>query len=221
MASIIDTTRIVDLPTKASLSEGDVFVVDNENGATSKISAAAVSGSSTSGLVAKEYSNASTYEVGEYCIHVEAGIPKFYKCTTAIATAESWTPAHWEGTDAGAEITELNQNLADLRPDGIGVVTSLTTSAKEGTLIDDAFSNYDMVLIVADDTGDARRASMILPMASFIASSNNILTFLAGGQEFTMSVKYKTDTKFEAYLSTSTSGLGITMQCKVYGMMKR
>lgn len=114
MASIIDTTRIVDLPTKASLSEGDVFVVDNENGATSKISAAAVSGSSTSGLVAEGYSDASTYEVGEYCIHVESGIPKLYKCTTAIATAESWTPAHWEGTDAGAEITDLNQNLTEI-----------------------------------------------------------------------------------------------------------
>lgn len=114
MASIIDTTRIVDLPTKSSLSEGDVFVVDNENGATSKIPAAAVSGSSTAGLVAEGYSDAETYDVGEYCIHVEAGIPKLYKCTTAITTAESWTPAHWEGTDAGSEITELNSNLTDL-----------------------------------------------------------------------------------------------------------
>lgn len=114
MASIIDTTRIVDLPTKASLSEGDVFVVDNENGATSKIPATAVSGSSTAGLVAEEYSDAGTYEVGEYCIHVESGIPKLYKCTTAIATAEAWTPAHWEGTDAGTEITDLNQNLTEL-----------------------------------------------------------------------------------------------------------
>ena len=120
-----------------------------------------------------------------------------------------------------SEVAEINSNLTQLRPDGIGVITSLTTSAKEGTLIDDAFSNYDMIIIVADDTGDARRASMVLPMASFVASSNNILTFLAGGQTFTMSVKYKTDTKFEAYLSASTSGLGITMQCKVYGMMHK
>lgn len=123
MASIIDTTRIVDLPTKASLSEGDVFVVDNENGATSKIPAAAVSGSSTAGLVAEEYSDAGTYEVGEYCIHVEAGIPKLYKCTTAIAAAEAWTPAHWEGTDAGTEFTDLNQNLADLDYGTTSVIT--------------------------------------------------------------------------------------------------
>lgn len=115
MASIIDTTRIIDLPTKSSLSEGDVFVVDNENGATSKIPATAVSGSSTAGLVAEEYRDSRTYEVGEYCIHVEAGIPKFYKCTTKIATAESWTPAHWEGTDAGTEITDLNQSLTKYR----------------------------------------------------------------------------------------------------------
>lgn len=135
MASIIDTTRIVDLPTKASLSEGDVFVVDNENGATSKISAAAVSGSSTSGLVAEEYSNASTYEVGEYCIHEEAGIPKLYKCTTAIATAESWTPAHWEGTDAGAEITDLNQNLAELKYNNMAEYVNVTSATSENPYV--------------------------------------------------------------------------------------
>lgn len=139
MASIIDTTRIVDLPTKASLSEGDVFVVDNENGATSKIPASAVSGSSTAGLVAEEYRDSKTYKVGEYCIHVEAGIPKFYKCTTAIDTAEAWTPAHWEGTDAGTEITDLNQNLTELikyttisgTTDSNGILTTSLTTARK------------------------------------------------------------------------------------------
>lgn len=133
MASIIDTTRIIDLPTKSSLSDGDVFVVDNENGATSKIPATAVSGSSTAGLVAEEYRDSRTYKVGEYCIHVEAGIPKFYKCTTEIATAESWTPAHWEGTDAGTEITDLNQSLMQLISiEPVSYTTSTTVAANSG-----------------------------------------------------------------------------------------
>lgn len=141
MASIIDTTRIVDLPTKASLSEGDVFVVDNENGATSKIPAAAVSGSSTAGLVAEEYRDSKTYKVGEYCIHVEAGIPKFYKCTTAIAAAEAWTPAHWEGTDAGTEITDLNQNLTELQHNNMDnyVNVSSATSANPYAFTSDGY----------------------------------------------------------------------------------
>ena len=112
--AITGETRIVDLPEKVSLVPGDFFVVDNENGATSKIPAAAVSGSATAGLVAEEYSNASTYAVGEYCIHVESGIPKLYKCTTAITTAEAWNSAHWTQTDAGSELTTANADIATL-----------------------------------------------------------------------------------------------------------
>ena len=112
--AITGETRIIDLPEKSSLVEGDFFVVDNENGATSKIPAAAVSGSATAGLVAKEYSNASTYAVGEYCIHVESGLPKLYKCTTAITTAEAWNSAHWTQTDAGSELTTANEDIASL-----------------------------------------------------------------------------------------------------------
>ena len=128
--AITGETRIVDLPEKVSLVPGDFFVVDNEDGATSKIPAAAVSGSATAGLVAEEYSNASTYAVGEYCIHVESGIPKFYKCTTAITTAEAWNSAHWTQTDAGSELTTANADIATLNSNLTASLTQtgLTTS---------------------------------------------------------------------------------------------
>lgn len=130
--AITGETRIVDLPEKVSLVPGDFFVVDNENGATSKIPAAAVSGSATAGLVAEEYSNASTYAVGEYCIHVESGIPKLYRCTTAITTAETWNSAHWSQTDAGSELTTANEDIATLNQNLTELESALGTVVTDG-----------------------------------------------------------------------------------------
>lgn len=43
------------------------------------------------GITANPYDATATYAVGDYCTHTN----KLYKCTTAIATAEEWTAAHW------------------------------------------------------------------------------------------------------------------------------
>lgn len=40
---------------------------------------------------APAYSTSSTYEVGDYVKYDS----KIWQCTTAIATAEAWTAAHW------------------------------------------------------------------------------------------------------------------------------
>ena len=55
------------------------------------------------GNLASEYSTSKTYAVGDYCIYDS----KLYKCTTAIATSEAWTPSHWTVTDCGSEISDL------------------------------------------------------------------------------------------------------------------
>lgn len=44
--------------------------------------------------IADEYDSTSTYAVDDFCIY--EGV--LYKCTTAIAVAEAWTPAHWTST---------------------------------------------------------------------------------------------------------------------------
>lgn len=68
------------------------------------------------GDIATSYSASSTYAVGDYCVKDN----QLYKCSTAIATAETWNSEHWTSTTAGAEIKALNigftksniQNLA-------------------------------------------------------------------------------------------------------------
>ena len=125
---ITNTTRIIDLPTKSSLGSGDYFAVDNENGDTSKILATSVSGSSTAGLVAEEYSNSQTYDKGDYCIHVENNVPKLYRANQDISTAETWTAAHWDPTDAGSELTTANADIEALNQNLTECVKKKTTA---------------------------------------------------------------------------------------------
>ena len=64
--------------------------------------------------LAAEYDwQAGTYAVGDYVMSGD----KLYRCTTAIATPETWTPAHW------TEV-KLSGDLTDLR----GAVTGMTTA---------------------------------------------------------------------------------------------
>ena len=56
-----------------------------------------------SAMISPAYSNVSTYAVGDYVTHDG----KLYKCTTAIATAESWDDAHWTQTTVMDEIKSL------------------------------------------------------------------------------------------------------------------
>ena len=49
------------------------------------------------------YSASATYAVGAYCLHDGS----LYKCTTAIATAEEWTAAHWTATTVTTELLYL------------------------------------------------------------------------------------------------------------------
>lgn len=50
--------------------------------------------------IADDYSASSTYNVGDYAIY--SGV--LYKCSTAITTAENFTPAHWLAVLVMAEV---------------------------------------------------------------------------------------------------------------------
>ena len=50
--------------------------------------------------LAPEYSNTSTYAVGDLCVYEN----KLYECSTAIATAEDWDATHWTETTIAESI---------------------------------------------------------------------------------------------------------------------
>lgn len=89
-------------------------------------------------VLADEYSNASTYVVGEYCRYDG----QLYRCTTAITTAESWTPAHWTETNIGDELESIKDDVSDLNTAATSKVlyfTNVSVTAKTGNIVD--FSN--------------------------------------------------------------------------------
>ena len=51
--------------------------------------------------IADEYDSTSTYSVGDYCIY--GGM--YYRCTTAVTTAESFDSTKWTATQVGDELS--------------------------------------------------------------------------------------------------------------------
>ena len=75
-----------------------------------------------------EYSSSSTYAVGDLVMH-EA---ELYECSTAITTAEEWTPAHWEAKSLAEIISEADPGSASI-PYGV-CTTAGSTVAKTVTV---------------------------------------------------------------------------------------
>lgn len=61
------------------------------------------------GNFAPAYSTSSTYSVGDYVMYSN----QMYRCTTAISTAEAWTPAHWTAVSTGGEIVGVKSTLTE------------------------------------------------------------------------------------------------------------
>ena len=57
---------------------------------------------------AADYSSSSTYAVGEYCLHNGT----YYRCNTAISTAEAWNSSHWTETTVAEQLEHLENNIA-------------------------------------------------------------------------------------------------------------
>lgn len=64
--------------------------------------------------IVNEYSPSSAYAVGDYVL--KDG--KTYKCTTAIASGETWTTAHWTevkvGNDLQGEVADLKSAVSEI-----------------------------------------------------------------------------------------------------------
>lgn len=81
----------------------DFYDVSVANANMDKIDAAMVAARS-----AEEYNPASTYAVGDYCVHDS----KLYRCTTAITAGETWTATHWTETTVAGELLVIIAALA-------------------------------------------------------------------------------------------------------------
>lgn len=60
--------------------------------------------------VAPEYSAASRYDVGEFCVYNGTT----YRCVQEISSPEAWTAAHWEELTVGEGLSVLKEEVVDL-----------------------------------------------------------------------------------------------------------
>lgn len=104
----------------SQLNEMDTQIATNE-------SAASDAESSIASMI-PEYSSSSTYDVGDLVMHET----QLYRCSTAITTAEAWTPAHWEAKSLAEIINEVDPGSASI-PYGV-CTTAGSTVAKTVTV---------------------------------------------------------------------------------------
>ena len=100
------TNYNLDMPAYNEIADIDVI-----NGNMDKIDVQmkknADSAQQSKDIVSDEYSETSTYAVGDYCIHENI----LYKCKTAITTGEAFDSNKWVQTTCGTEFRGLNSNL--------------------------------------------------------------------------------------------------------------
>ena len=81
---------------------------------------------------AGEFSPTSTYAVGAYVVYGGA----FWRCTTAVTTAGSWTGAsNWTQVTAGGEFENVKAMIADVEEDISAVAEDLTAAEARGIII--------------------------------------------------------------------------------------
>lgn len=115
------------LETKVTKETGKgLLALDTTLTQTGKAADAKATGDVLKADIAPAYSTSSTYAVGAYVLYNNV----LYRCTTAIATAEAWTAAHWTAVNVGSELTQYKQDISELEEG----VTALGFSVVEGAI---------------------------------------------------------------------------------------
>ena len=165
MADITTTKRIIELPDASqTITNDDYFAIDNANGDTGKIPASLFTSTSRE---ADQYDPEETYAVGDLCINNNV----LYRCTTAISTAEVWTPAHWTQTTLANEISTLNSSLTEKANKSWTYVDS-----KTGAIAIDLPNAWNEILITCNVHGETNRTTVVIPY-ELVSSNYNGFSF--------------------------------------------
>lgn len=147
---------------------------------------------------AGEFSPTSTYAVGAYVVYGGA----FWRCTTAVTTAGSWTGAsNWTQVTAGGEFVEVRGEIADVEAEAaeairaarVLVVTSANmTGTKTNANVNSTISSditTDMVVIahefgtpsqvLSDITWNTNTAGYVKISGTFGTSGSTVKLYLA------------------------------------------
>lgn len=87
------------------ISDNDSYYIDfnskrNQIARQDEVTANAEAIEATQDMISDAYDPTATYAVGDYCIYNNI----LYRCNTAIATGEAFTPAKWDATTVAKEL---------------------------------------------------------------------------------------------------------------------
>lgn len=177
--------------------------------------------------IAPAYSASATYSVGDYCVYNGA----FYKCSTAITTAEPWTAAHWTQTTVQAELA-LKVNTTDVVNNLTSGGTTVPLSAEMGKTLNNKKTSYNalidnveitraatdytlynsrklsdyVLMYICPIIGGYIRFGTTLPISTFqsLSSTGTSLTIKTGGEDVEIVIKYVSDTKVNMKYNASS-----------------
>jgi len=129
-------------------------------------------------MMADVYDATATYAYGDYCIYQN----DFYKCTTAITTAEAWNSGHWTKITLSAASLEDDFEVATVQ-----YGSTLTAAQIEKLKHNKLLIKYGTNILVSKDF-DANNNYLALESISFSAANG---------------------TNVPKYLTKSTANVGI------------
>lgn len=107
MPELDEKKRIIAYDTVNDPDENYYALIDNGTAGTGKVS---IKGLGPVDMISDQYSDSSTYKVGDLCIHNN----KLYVCTVAINTPHAFNLSEWELDTLGNYASQIKQSLADL-----------------------------------------------------------------------------------------------------------
>ena len=131
--------KITDLDVAISMTASDLIPIVDSNGNNKVLHGSQVKDyvadavvsdiDDVKAMISDEYDNTATYAVGDYCIYNNT----LYRCTTAISTAEDFTPAHWTETSIDAELNLIG-NKIDTKTDNTLINLSASFNIQIGSI---------------------------------------------------------------------------------------
>ena len=121
-----------------------------------------------------------TYAKGELCIYENV----LYRCKDGIPTAEAWNSSHWETTNIGVELGDLNGAISDIRAlfGGLSFKMFSMSDGKTATLTFTSKSNHAFIFTSGAYAG-ARSILVVATSGTGVAATP---TVLVGGENVTM-----------------------------------
>lgn len=106
MPELDEKKRIIAYDTVNDPDENYYALIDNGTAGTGKVS---IKGLGPADMISDQYSDSSTYKVGDLCIHNN----KLYVCTVAINTPHAFNLSEWELDTLGNYASQIKQSLSD------------------------------------------------------------------------------------------------------------